>query len=92
VFFRLWIDVPAPSLLPILRSQQGEILALVLGDPDRELSPTLISDLTGVPHPSVYREVQRAELAGPVTSRRVGNTGSCESALPAPATPGWPTC
>jgi DNA-binding transcriptional ArsR family regulator len=66
---------PAPSLLPILRSQQqGEILALLLGDPDRELSLTEISRLTGAPHPSVYREVQRAEQAGLVTTRKVGNT------------------
>jgi DNA-binding transcriptional ArsR family regulator len=65
----------APSLLPILRSQQqGEILALLLGDPDRELSLTEISQLTGAPHPSVYREVQRAERAGLVMSRKVGNT------------------
>jgi DNA-binding transcriptional ArsR family regulator len=66
---------PAPPLLPILRSQQqGEILALLLGDPDRELSLTEISQLTGAPHPSVYREVQRAEQAGLLTSRKVGNT------------------
>jgi DNA-binding transcriptional ArsR family regulator len=66
---------PAPPLLPILRSQQqGEILALLLGDPDRELSLTEISRLTGAPHPSVYREVQRAEQAGIVTSRKLGNT------------------
>jgi DNA-binding transcriptional ArsR family regulator len=66
---------PAPSLLPILRSQQqGEILALLLGDPDRELSLTEISRLTGAPHPSVFREVQRAEEAGLVTTRKVGNT------------------
>jgi predicted nucleotidyltransferase len=66
---------PAPPLLPILRSQQqGEILALLLGDPDRELSLTEISQLTGAPHPSVYREVQRAEQVGLVTSRKVGNT------------------
>jgi DNA-binding IclR family transcriptional regulator len=45
----------------------------MLGDPGRELSLTEISNLTGAPHPSVYREVQRAELAGLVTSRRVGN-------------------
>jgi DNA-binding transcriptional ArsR family regulator len=65
----------APALLPILRSQQqGEILALLLGDPDRELSLTEISQLTGTPHPSVYREVQRAEEAGLVTTRKVGNT------------------
>jgi DNA-binding transcriptional ArsR family regulator len=66
---------PTPPLLPILRSQQqGEILALLLGDPDRELSLTEISKLTGAPHPSVYREVQRAEQVGLVTTRKVGNT------------------
>ncbi len=66
---------PAPSLLPILRSQQqGEILALLLGDPDLELSLTEISTRLGVPHPSVYREIQRAEQAGLVTSRKIGST------------------
>lgn len=65
----------APSLLPILRSrQQGEILALLLGDPDAELSLTDVARLTGAPHPSVFREVERAERAGLVTSRKVGNT------------------
>jgi DNA-binding transcriptional ArsR family regulator len=66
---------PAPSLLPILRSQQqGEILALVLGDPALELSLTEIASRTETPHPSVYREIQRAEQAGLVTTRKVGNT------------------
>jgi hypothetical protein len=65
---------PAPSLLPVLRSrQQGEVLALLLGDPDQELSLVEIARRTGVPHLSVFREVQRAELAGLVTSRKVGN-------------------
>jgi DNA-binding transcriptional ArsR family regulator len=66
---------PAPSLLPILRSQQqGEILALLLGDPELELSLTEIASRTGAPHPSVYREIQRAEQAGLVTTRKVGST------------------
>ncbi len=66
---------PAPPLLPILRSQQqGEILALLLGDPDLELSLTEIAARIGAPHPSVYREVRRAEQAGLVTTRKVGNT------------------
>lgn len=66
---------PAPSLLPVLRSQQqGEILALLLGDPDLELSLTEIAARTSTPHPSVYREIQRAERAGLVTTRKVGNT------------------
>lgn len=65
---------PAPLLLPILRSQQqGEILALLLGDPDLELSLTEIAARTGAPHPSVYREIQRAEQAGLVTARKAGN-------------------
>jgi DNA-binding transcriptional ArsR family regulator len=66
---------PAPSLLPILRSQQqGEILALLLGDPDLELSLTEVALRTGTPYPSVHREIERAEQAGLVTTRRVGNT------------------
>lgn len=66
---------PSPSLLPVLRSrQQGDILALLLGDPDLELSLTEISNRTGAPHPSVYREIERAERSGLVTSRKVGNT------------------
>lgn len=66
---------PAPSLLPILRSrQQGEILALLLGDAALELSLTELARRTDTPHPSVHREVQRAEAAGIVTSRKIGNT------------------
>lgn len=66
---------PTPSLLPILRSQQqGEILALLLGDPDLELSLTDIAERTNTPHPSVFREIQRAEQAGLVRTRKVGNT------------------
>jgi DNA-binding transcriptional ArsR family regulator len=72
---RTWPPQPAPSLLPILRSQQqGEILALLLGDPDLELSLTEIAARTGAPHPSVYREIERAEQAGLVKSRKIGNT------------------
>ena len=66
---------PAPPLLPILRSQQqGEILALLLGDPDLELSLTEIAQRTGAPHPSVHREILRAERAGLVITRKIGNT------------------
>ena len=45
---------PPPSLLPILRSQQqGEILALLLGDPDLELSLTEIPSGTGSFHDTI---------------------------------------
>lgn len=64
----------APKLLPLLRSrQQGEILALLLGDPELEASVTDIAAMAGVPISSVHREVERAEAAGIVTSRRIGN-------------------
>jgi DNA-binding transcriptional ArsR family regulator len=66
---------PTPALLPILRSQQqGEILALLLGDPDLELSLTEIAARTGTPHASVHREIGRAEQAGLVVTRKLGNT------------------
>ena len=66
---------PAPALLPILRSQQqGEIHALLLGDPDLELSLTEIAARTGTPHASVHREIERAERAGLVVTRKLGNT------------------
>lgn len=65
----------SPSLLPILRSaQQAGLLALLLGDPDLELSLTDLADRLGMPYPSVHREVERAEAAGVLTSRKIGNT------------------
>ena len=43
-------------------------------DQIRKLSLTEIAARVGAPHPSVHREIQRAQEAGLVTSRRVGNT------------------
>ncbi len=78
-----------PSLLPILRSQQqGEILALLLGDPELELSLTELAVRTGAPHPSVHREIQRAEAAGLVMSRKVGNTRLVQANTTSPYYPG----
>jgi DNA-binding transcriptional ArsR family regulator len=63
-----------PSLLPILRSQQqGEILVQLLGDPTTELSVSDLASLVGAPYASVHREIDRAEQAGLLVSRRVGN-------------------
>jgi DNA-binding transcriptional ArsR family regulator len=65
---------PAPPLLPILRSeQQARILTLLLSNPDLELSLSELSRRAHTPQPSVHREIQRAEMAGLVTSRRIGN-------------------
>jgi DNA-binding transcriptional ArsR family regulator len=64
-----------PSLLPIFRSrQQAELLADVLGDPSREESLTDLASRLGVPLASVQREIERAEKAGLVESRRVGKS------------------
>ncbi len=64
----------APALAPIFRSrQQGEILAWLLDDEDREASLRDIARSLGVPGASVHREVERAQAAGLILSRRVGN-------------------
>jgi hypothetical protein len=66
---------PAPPLLPIFRSrQQAELLADVLGSPSREESLSDIAGRLGIPLSSALREVERAERAGIVETRRVGKT------------------
>lgn len=50
------------------------MLALILGDPAAEHSLISLAERTGMPYPSVHREVQRAEAAGLLTSRLVGRT------------------
>lgn len=63
-----------PSLAPILRSDvQGRILAELLIDPSRELSSADLARRLGVSSSTVSREIDRAELANIVTTRRVGN-------------------
>ncbi len=61
--------------MPILRSQQqGELLAHLLGDPELEVSLTDLASRLGVAVSSVYREIERAQSAGLVTSHKIGNT------------------
>lgn len=65
----------APPLLPLLRSGlQGQILTLVLLSPEQEWSLTDIAKRVGASVSTAQREVTRAEEAGVVASRRVGNT------------------
>ncbi|PZS25700.1 MAG: ArsR family transcriptional regulator [Pseudonocardiales bacterium] len=65
----------SPPLLPTFRSRrQADLLALLLGDPELEVSLSDLSTRLGAPYPSVHREVERAEAAGLLRSRRVGNT------------------
>ena len=76
---------PAPPLLPILRSQQqGELLALLLGQPDLELSVSELAERLGTPYASVHREIERAEVVGLIASRRVGRTRLVRAATTSP--------
>lgn len=65
---------PTP-LLPLLRSRfQAEFLAAVLLNPEREWSLTDLARLVGASVATAQREIQRAEEAGVVRSRKIGNT------------------
>lgn len=65
----------SPELLPIFRSrQQVELLADILDDPEREQSLAELTRRLGIPTASIHREIERAERAGIVRSRRVGKT------------------
>ncbi len=65
----------SPELLPIFRSrQQVEVLAGILDDPEREQSLADLTRRLGIPTASIHREIERAEQAGIVRSRRVGKT------------------
>jgi predicted nucleotidyltransferase len=66
---------PAPPLLPLLRSRlQADLLTLVLLSPGREWTLTELAGRVGASVSSAQREVTRAEQAGVVASRRLGNT------------------
>lgn len=76
----------APPLLPLLRSRlQAELLTLVLLAPEREWSLTELAARSGGSIATAGREVTRAEQAGVVVSRRLGNTRLVRAA-PSPLT------
>lgn len=75
----------APGLLPIFRSrQQAELLALVLGNTDTEFSLTGLAAQLSMPVSSVHREIERAESAGLLESRKIGNTRLVRANLRSP--------
>jgi len=66
---------PVPLLAPLLRSNmQGEILAALLLQPDREFTMTELSMLTGSAPSQVHGEVTRLTTAGWALDRRVGRS------------------
>jgi predicted nucleotidyltransferase len=65
----------APPLLPVFRSRlQGEILALVLGNPGTEWTAEELSRRTGHPRHTVANELRRLEEAGLFTARMIGRS------------------
>ena len=65
----------APALLPIFRTQtQGEILALVLDQPEREWTVSELATATGAALTSVQSEIGRLESGDLLLSRKVGRT------------------
>jgi predicted nucleotidyltransferase len=69
------MKVAVPVLAPILRSEaQGKILAQVMADPDAEHTVTALAAGAGTSLPTALREIERAENARLVVTRRLGNT------------------
>ena len=67
------MKVPAPSLVPILRSDtQGRILAPLFADATKAHSLSDLVAWAGSSMPTVQREVGRAEQAGIVTTEKLG--------------------
>src|SRR4051794_33494068 len=65
----------APPLLPILRSRtQAGVLAVLLLNPELELSQTELAERLEAPLTSVVDEVRRLERVGILASRSVGRT------------------
>ena len=63
----------SPPLLPIFRTRtQGEILALVLDQPNREWTISELATATEVALTSVQSEVARLEAGDLITSRKIG--------------------
>lgn len=82
----------APALMPVFRSpNQGAILAVLLGYPDREYSLTELARTLSDPHravakQSVQKEVDRLVDAGILRERRLGRNRLVRANLDHPAT------
>jgi hypothetical protein len=69
------VRVAAPALLPVFRSRlQGEILALVLGDPGVEWTVDELAGRTDQPYQTVANEIRRLQIADLIRARSVGRT------------------
>lgn len=67
------MNVPAPALLPIFRSQaQARILAELLLHPERESTITELEQASGISQPGTLREVNRLVACGLLNERPIG--------------------
>ena len=67
------VSETAPGLLPIFRSDnQLRLLAYIFVQGDRPQTPAELSRATGIPQPTVSREVDRLVKAGVLTAHRRG--------------------
>lgn len=67
--------MPAPSIVPLLRSQtQGILLATLLSEPNREFSLADLAEKAHRSQPTIWREIDRAQKSGLVMTRKVGNS------------------
>ena len=65
----------APALLPVFRSRlQGEVLALLFGDPAVEWTAEELARRAGHPRHTVANELRRLESADLVTVRMIGRS------------------
>lgn len=65
----------APALLPILRSQaQGEILAFLYVDPQRDWTISDLSRSLGIPLTTAQGEIARLEESEIITTRKIGRS------------------
>lgn len=69
------MKVAVPILAPVLRSgTQGKLLAEVFADPETEQTVTALAARADTSLATALREIERAEAARIVTTRRLGNT------------------
>jgi DNA-binding transcriptional ArsR family regulator len=77
--------ITAPSLLPVLRSRLvGDLLALVLLEPDRRWTISELSERLRVPYPTLTREMRRLEMAGLVVTEHIGRSKLVHANLESP--------
>src|SRR4051794_17446633 len=69
------VRTPPPALLPVFRSRLvGDLLALMLTDPERRWTAGELASRTSAAYPTVTRELRRLHEAQLVRSEAVGRS------------------